>query len=501
MRPVSRGSRLPSETEHLQPVVDALIDELLQAHRRQRASLDYGVYEQALGACFRNAERGVHAKELAALDVDAPEVWIRGKRHRRVGRYPATYKTLAGPVTVERILYRDVAVRNGKTVDIVSLKTGAVAGHWLPYTARSMAFMMAHVTSRECEAMCEHVGRLMYSRSSFERVGHAVGERYVAQHVDIEERLIEQLDIPDAAVAIAVSIDRVSLPMEESVTEVTTPEPQLHITAEEAGRVPRGRSEALERAIREAEAATPAKIERNYRMAYCATVSLADAQGAAVHTIRYGRMPKGNVRSLWRRLRDDVESLRRRRPDLKVVCVTDAAREFEGPLQHYLSSKRLGTEVTHLVDFWHASEYLAEAATQCQAQSSNKDAFNVWRSELMTPGGADRVLQSLKDTGLGRRTYLGKQSVKDAIRYFSNHRGRMRYAEARARNLPIGSGPVEATCKSLVSQRMKRSGSRWKHKTGTDVIMLRALVLSDRWHDAMDRVIRPKRARVLTAPM
>jgi hypothetical protein len=41
-------------------------------------------------------------------------------------------------------------------------------------------------------------------------------------------------------------------------------------------------------------------------MAYAATVTLHDGEGESLHTIRYGRMPKGNVRGLCRALVRDV---------------------------------------------------------------------------------------------------------------------------------------------------------------------------------------------------
>ena len=60
----------------------------------------------------------------------------------------------------------------------------------------------------------------------------------------------------------------------------------------------------------------------------------------------------------------------------------------------------------------------------------------------------------------------------------------MRYADTQARHLPIGSGVVEATCKTLVTQRLKRSGMRWRRPGGQAILTLRALVQSSRFDQA-----------------
>lgn len=60
----------------------------------------------------------------------------------------------------------------------------------------------------------------------------------------------------------------------------------------------------------------------------------------------------------------------------------------------------------------------------------------------------------------------------------------MRYASLRAQHVPMGSGVVEAACKTLVSQRLKRSGMRWRTAGGQAILTFRALCQSERFERA-----------------
>ena len=464
--------------EELKPLGDAMM-EAITAVRKARAgtgagkAMDYAAVEVAIGDAAARIERAGHQAVLQALDIDRPSVMIGGARFTKVGRCEATYYTLAGPVAVERSLYREAGKRNAKVVDPVSLRAGVLEDGWLPRTASAMAHQVQQVTSREAEESARHLGRLPYSRSSFERVAHAVGDLYVPAHGDIEDALIEQYEIPREARSVSVSLDRVSVPMEE-------PRPR-----------PVGRPKKDD---------PKRPVARNFRMAYCATVTLHDRDGNGLHTIRYGRMPQGDARNLCEGLGADVMALLAKRPGLKVATLCDGAAELWNLLSEPLGEEALGTEVHKVVDLWHLLEKLGRAAGVIHGSGSADEVVQRWRLRLLNSSrAAEGILEELKHSGREHVQVSDARPVHDAITYIENNGDRMDYATARRRGLPVGSGNVEATCKSLVEVRMKRPGARWKEESGEHIIQLRAVALSDRWDAAMDLTLKPLRKAVRAA--
>lgn len=85
--------------------------------------------------------------------------------------------------------------------------------------------------------------------------------------------------------------------------------------------------------------------------------------------------------------------------------------------------------------------------------------------------------------GLRPSTEEGKEAVRLAVGCFSTNRQRMRYREYRARGLHIGSGVIEAACKSVVGARCKRSGMRWTKEGAQYILALRCLLLNDQWDE------------------
>jgi hypothetical protein len=251
---------------------------------------------------------------------------------------------------------------------------------------------------------------------------------------------------------------------------------------------------------RPSRGASKRPVARNYRMAYCATVTLHDRAGEALHTIRYGRMPLGDVAGLCQALAGDVGALLDKRPGLEVVLLTDGAAEMRDLLAKHLDWDHIGVEPHQLVDIWHVVEKLGRAAQAIHGASGAEPVVQRWKLLLCNSEHAvTRILGELERAGLRDARVGETRPVYDAITYLENQRDRMDYVTARFLGLPIGSGNVEATCKSLVAQRMKRAGSRWKESTGEHIVQLRALALSDRWDHAMELTLRPLRRAVRAA--
>jgi hypothetical protein len=441
-------------------------------------AVDYAEVEQAMSESAGRTELAGHRAILESLDIDVPAVMIGGVRYTRVGRCEAPYHTMVGSVSVERSLYRQSGERGGqpggKVVDAVSLRAGVVAEGWLPRTARAMAHAVQQGTSREAEATAKEFSRLPYSRASFERVAHVAGALAVADHQDIEDALIDAYEVPAEARSISVSLDRVSVPMEE-------PRPRP------VGRPKKG--------------APKRPVERNFRMAYCGTVTVHDKEGVALHTIRYGCMPDGDVVGLRDRLVADAATLHSKQADLKIELLCDGAPEMWNLLEEGFTPK-FGDTLYRLVDLRHLMEKLGAAARVIDASPAAGERLSRWKMLLVNrDSAATDIWKELTASGLDEGAGTD-HPVHAAITYLQNHgieTDRMNYARARRLGLALGSGNVEATCKSLFETRMKRCGARWKEETGQHIVQLRALALSDRWEPAIHLILRPLRQAVRAA--
>lgn len=449
--------------------------ELAECARAQAAAGEpfaYAQLEQAFALGAGALQQALHAVVLQALARDEPRLLIDGVLHRRALHAQTTFHTLTGPVVVNRWLYRPLDDRGAPVVDPIAAQVAAVDGTWLPTTATAMAFLVQQAPVRDAAQTAHHLGVLPYSPASFHRVTQAVGERYEAHQDAIEDTLIARYEVPAEATGITLSLDRTAGPFE----------------------VPRRRGPGRPKGKRKRKGkrrASRGPIARVWKMVYCASLTLHDKDGRALQTLRYGCMPDDAPEAVAAALLADVEALRARRPALLVGVICDGAPEMWNLLDGAVAQAGLAESVRRLVDLWHLLGYVGKALRVRYDEARASSELARWKLRLLNQSGAARKLleelQSWEATAHAARVG-GEHPVADAVTYLANQiaADRVDYAAARRAGQPVGSGNVEATCKSLVGLRFKRPGARWKPQSGGHVLRLRAVALSRRWDAAME---------------
>jgi hypothetical protein len=437
--------------------MDQLQDFLRQRRAAPEPVENLETFEQELHRLFVAAEREALSRELGRFDLDVPTIEVAGERYHRVLRCATTYNSAVGPVRVERSLYRQKHA-SGRAVCPLELRAGLLEGSWTPLAAKQAPWVVAHLTPQEGEELFALLGNMTPSKSTLDRLPKHLSAHWETQRMQCEATLRQQEEIPPEAVAMAVSLDGVLAPMKDGQRQAKRAQ------AVAAGKAPSG----------------PA----GYQEVGCATVSYSDRAGHRLVTRRMARMPEPHKRTLKSQLTAEVMGALRQRPDVRVIKVADGAPDNWSSLSEMLP---FGEEV---LDFYHAVEHLNSGLGAAYGEGSATyparaaTLRQVLRDE---PEGVDKVLGALCRL---RTRDPRRQALHAAVAYFREHRHRMDYAHLRAQNLPIGSGVVEAACKTLVSQRLKRSGMRWRHTGGQAILTFRALCQSERFERAWPLLVR-----------
>lgn len=159
-----------------------------------------------------------------------------------------------------------------------------------------------------------------------------------------------------------------------------------------------------------------------------------------------------------------------------IHCVSDGATWIASQ-----STRVFGEQGNYLVDYYHLSEYFADAAEECVGIS--KEARVQWRhtqQERMKSGNVNAVMAELD---LHRNGKKGKAANKseECHRYIRNRPGQFEYAAAEAANLPIGSGEIESSNSAVVQMRLKIPGAWWAPVNAGSMLCLRILRSNGEW--------------------
>jgi hypothetical protein len=132
-----------------------------------------------------------------------------------------------------------------------------------------------------------------------------------------------------------------------------------------------------------------------------------------------------------------------------------------------------------ILDFWHVSDHLGDLARTLHPYDEDKanGQKGEWCKVLKHQGGA-AVIAALESMAVPQRGVL-REKRDETLGYLRNNAERMDYPSYQAKGWLIGSGAVESACKTVVAQRLKLAGMRWR-EAGTDAVCrLRALYKSE----------------------
>ena len=130
-----------------------------------------------------------------------------------------------------------------------------------------------------------------------------------------------------------------------------------------------------------------------------------------------------------------------------------------------------------ILDFYHAAEHVGFLTEILFGQDTpqSKAHREAWVKILKDqPEGVDEIIRRAQNA-MPRRGKTRRLATQ-ALAYFENNRDKMRYWEYQAQGLFIGSGVVEAGCKSVVGQRLKQSGMFWGVPGAHNILDIRCVL-------------------------
>jgi hypothetical protein len=383
--------------------------------------------EEVLQQRLNEAGTLATAEVLQRFDADGSPIQVGDTKLTSKGKLTKEYQTPYGVAPVERHVYQ--SSRGGRTYCPLD-RNARIVGSSTPKFAKMVSFKYAEFGSPRVIKDLE------------ENHGRKVARCFVQ-------------DVTDAVAAVALA--------KEEDWGYALPEPEGPTSTITIGM----------------DGTCLLMCEGGWRETMVGTIGLYDKAGERQHTIYMAATPEYGKAKFLDRMEREIDRIKAAYPQARFVGLADGAAGNWSFLGRH-------TEV-QVIDFWHAAEYLSDAADVLFARTPG--AKSAWLEGSChrlkhEPGAARQLIRDLKRMAAEKGVSLDQEDVAAAITYFTNQSkaGRMDYPPLVAANVPIGSGVTEAACKVLVKQRLCGSGMKWREPGAAAVLSLRCLTYTtDRW--------------------
>jgi len=420
----------------------------------------------ALEEAFSHASRQAYKWFLERYDLQQPLIEWQGQTLRFKTISTKTFLTSFGTIPVERRLYQaDTGGSSHVPLDHLWDMDGQFA---TDDVRQAVCFAMAHMTAEETEQLLRLCSSFRPSATAIKHIAEKVC-REIAPHQELLDRKIQlQIEPPEQTLVMVASMDGANVLLRERGTHRGRPYER-----------PRPESNETKNAT--------------YKNAMVGAISFygpvrEDHKGPErLRSFYSARMPEDRAVRFKVDFERHLEVMENKLDSGVVkVLLCDGQRA----LWNYAEHNERFDSYEKLVDFYHTEEHLSKAAEALFGKNSvdGRRWYARYRAKLLEQDdGVEALRRSIDYHGRTRRLRQSSRKALSTERTFFRRNGsRMSYACFRRRGLPIGSGPVEAACKSIVKTRLCRSGMRWSREGGQRILDFRCYVKSGLWNEFWD---------------
>jgi len=403
---------------------------------------------------------------LATAETDAETIDVDGVTYRFKLESEKEFLTPGGMIKLTRRIYQpDV----GGPCYVPLDAAWGMEGQFAAVEVRDAAlYAVALGTAGEAETLLAKCSLFRPSATAIKRMAKQMGQ-WIEEHEDeVLTEIRDQEPILEEARVLCASMDGVNVLLSEPGKKMGRPNERPH----------EGQS-------RRHVSPTCYKNAMVGSVSFYGQVPEGKASPKRLLSRYAARMPEDRAPTLKAKFESELQQAESRLGDDVVrIALCDGARG----LWTYLDTNPQFHSYEKLVDYHHTTEHLSKAAEALFGKGSRKaqDWYDKYCSKLRSEdGGGVRVLRSLAYyERTGKLSKSRRAALATERTFFTRNEHRMDYARFRRNGWPIGSGPVEAACKSVVKTRLCRSDMRWSRCGGQHILSLRTYVKSDRW-DAM----------------
>lgn len=418
--------------------------------QRKSAGLDLEAVEMATRAKMHQAGAAVLTGLLTArIDPPARIACHCGGEAHYYDHRAKQLLTALGPVEFDRAYYVCPHCRRGQSPRDRELDVEST--QYSPAVRRMMAVVGSESSFDQGRQQLELLAAIEVTAKAVERQAEAIGADVEArQQIDIQRA--KQLELPavcaPAAPIFYIEMDGTGVPVMKAETEGRPGKVEgqpSHTREVKLGCVfTQTTTNEDGRAVRDEDSTS-----------YVAAIEIAEQFGLRLYT------------EAWRRGWD--------RAQMKVVLGDGAVWIWNLAEQHFPGA-------IQIVDLYHAREHLHElSGTLFPSDLKARKRWVARCLDRLERGKIEALVKILRD--FSPVTEEIAKTVASEAAYFERNAERMRYPKFRAQGLFVGSGVVEAGCRTVVAKRLKCSGMFWSVPGANSIIALRCCRLSRRFED------------------